>query len=98
MAKYRAKADLFVDGYAIKSGEEFESDNTPGRNWIPLDAGAKAKVKATFGDETPPAPVAPPNILEPGTPVEPEPKAAEEQPKANKLAATKPTSTESKKS
>lgn len=83
MAGYRAKADLFVDGVAIKSGQEFDSENTPGRNWEPRDVGARARVKATFGDK-PPAPIADtPNILralaaEPAQPPAAEPAAEPE--------------------
>jgi hypothetical protein len=45
MARYRAKAMLFLDRLIV-AGEEFESDATPGRNWEPLDDEAKAAIAA----------------------------------------------------
>lgn len=41
MARYRAKALLYVDRLIVE-GEEFESNLTPGINWEPLDKDAKA--------------------------------------------------------
>jgi len=47
MAKYRALADLYVRTTArrepvrIRKGEEFQSDDVPGRNWQPLDSAAE---------------------------------------------------------
>ena len=57
MPLYRALAPVFTDRL-IRSGEEFSSDATPGRNWEPLDAEAKAKVAATKRPPEP-APILP---------------------------------------
>jgi len=43
MAKYRALGPLFLRRL-VETGEEFESDLQPGRNWHPLDDEAKAAV------------------------------------------------------
>ena len=56
MARYRAKAELYalspqwLGNRLVKPGEEFESDDTPGRNWYPLDEAAIAAVVARFGE------------------------------------------------
>lgn len=57
MARYRAKAQLFLDRL-IEVGEEFSSSIVPGRNWEPLDDDAKRAVAAQFpsGVVAPPAP------------------------------------------
>lgn len=47
MARYRAKALLFVDRL-LTTGEEFSSDLPPGLNWEPLDADARAAVAKRF--------------------------------------------------
>lgn len=49
MPKYRAKTDLYVADVLIKPGQTFESNDVPGKNWEPMDIGARSKVKATFG-------------------------------------------------
>lgn len=54
MARYRAKALLFVDRL-ITPGEEFESDLPPGINWDPLDASARGAVEARFPQGAPAA-------------------------------------------
>lgn len=48
MAKYRAKATLYVDSRLIAPGEQFDSDQTPGKEWEPIDDAARqnAKLKA----------------------------------------------------
>lgn len=43
MAKYRAKADLYLVGRLVKAGEAFESDDTPDEKWEPLDPKTDAK-------------------------------------------------------
>jgi hypothetical protein len=43
MAKYRAKADLYVGGRLIKAGEAFEADGEPGEKWESLDPKTDAK-------------------------------------------------------
>jgi hypothetical protein len=48
MAKYRALKPLFI-GRPVAPGEEFASDEVPGRNWEPLDDAAKAAVSSRFG-------------------------------------------------
>lgn len=66
--RYRAKATLFVGGSRIRAGQEFSSDDTPGTDWEPIDAGSKAPAVAKFVEQrvkTPettaaPKPVEPP--------------------------------------
>lgn len=48
MGLYRAKSRLFL-GRLVEVGEEFSSDDVPGRNWEPLDDEAKAAVADRFG-------------------------------------------------
>lgn len=50
MARYQAKALLFVDRL-VAVGEEFTSDLPPGLNWEPLDAAARAAVEARFNGQ-----------------------------------------------
>lgn len=52
MPRYRAKALIYIDRLIV-AGEEFSSDDTPGRNWEPLDAAAKAKVGGLSTVEVP---------------------------------------------
>lgn len=52
MARYRAKARLFLSRL-VEAGEEFTSDEVPGRNWEPVDADAEAAVKERFPDGEP---------------------------------------------
>jgi hypothetical protein len=47
MARYLAKANLYVDRF-IGAGEEFAADIVPGRNWEPLDAAAKKAFAERF--------------------------------------------------
>lgn len=56
MARYRAKARLFLDRL-IESGEEFSSDGVPGQNWDPIDDDAKAAVQAQFPNGLTPDPM-----------------------------------------
>jgi hypothetical protein len=42
MAKYRAKAALYVGSRLIAPGETFTSDDVPGKEWEPLDDAGKA--------------------------------------------------------
>jgi len=49
MAKYSAKAALFIGRRLIEPGETFESDLPPGKNWLPLDAAARAAVDRRDG-------------------------------------------------
>lgn len=46
MARYKAEAPIFLGIRYINAGEEFESDDVPGRYWIPLDEEGEAKVQA----------------------------------------------------
>ena len=56
MPQYRAKAELYasspqwVGNRLVKPGEVFESDDTPGLNWHPIDEAATAAVVARFGE------------------------------------------------
>jgi hypothetical protein len=52
MARYRAKANLFVKRLIVE-GEAFVSDAVPGKNWEPLDDEAHAAVAARFGKPVP---------------------------------------------
>jgi len=49
MAKYSAKAALFIGRRLIEPGETFDSDLPPGKNWRPLDAAARAAVDRRDG-------------------------------------------------
>lgn len=49
MARYRAKTPQFIGVYYYQTGEVFESDLPPGRNWEPLDAKARAAVAKRDG-------------------------------------------------
>lgn len=53
MGQYRAKARLFL-GRLVEVGEEFSSNDVPGRNWEPLDDEAKAAVTDRFGADAQP--------------------------------------------
>lgn len=44
MAKYQAKAKLFVDNRLIQPGDTFESDLPPGQQWEPMDDAARSAV------------------------------------------------------
>ncbi|MEO0034134.1 MAG: hypothetical protein RLZZ501_157 [Pseudomonadota bacterium] len=43
MPRYRAAADVFVGGSLLRAGDEFTSDQPPGRSWVPIDPPAPAK-------------------------------------------------------
>lgn len=49
MARYRARGPLFLRRL-VATGEEFESDLQPGRNWEPLDDEARAAVERFKAD------------------------------------------------
>lgn len=46
MARYKAEKPLFVGIRYVYAGEEFESDDTPGKFWIPLDSEGEAAIEA----------------------------------------------------
>jgi len=50
MPRYRAAADVFVGGSLLRAGDEFTSDQPPGRSWVPIGppaASATAKAAPT---------------------------------------------------
>lgn len=53
MARYRARAQLYVGGRVVRPGEDFESTDTPGAAWHPLDDDARAAHRERFGSDAP---------------------------------------------
>jgi len=47
MAKWRAKAAVYVNSTLVRAGETFEADGPPGAKWQPLDDEATAIVAAS---------------------------------------------------
>lgn len=47
MARYKAEKPLFVGIRHVNAGEQFESDDTPGRYWLPDDEEAEARVASS---------------------------------------------------